>query len=50
MKSNKDYLIYCSTFFSSNTHVTVVFHSQKFSVLVKVLILDKELSFTNVNK
>ena len=44
MKSDEDHLIYCSIFFAFNIYVTVIFHFQKFSTLVKTLILDKELS------
>ena len=44
MRSDKDYLIHYSMFFASNIYVIVISHSQKFSVLVRASILDKELS------
>ena len=44
MRSDEDYLIHYSIFFVSNTHVTVISHSQKSSVLIRALILNKELS------
>ena len=44
MKSDKDCLIHCSTFFASNTYIIVISNSWKFLILIRVLILDQELS------